>query len=390
MAEEISEKNISENLKIEDRYKLTFIQMDERFINLELAIGDLNEKIKSLDLKAISDLKQKIEDLEDMAMVENFGVLELKKLLDTWEKKIENVSKENKLPLSPENLNEISSLVLPNLESSIALKVEERLSKIGNVTAPADIASLEKKVSSLSNQLNTLIIDVREKNKTVDQEMIQKIVSEISDLRTEFSKEIIYLKEKIEGEKSTKSEIDIKFLGSRVNTLKETIDYILNRKTELDLKVQNLEKGLAVMRGMTEQIIPDENLKRLDIKIDSLEKGIENWEKKFENLERLAGISQEFERKLEAIKKTEGQVEHFMMPIEINRRLEVLEEKINSLKEEIEQPKEKPYESKPDILDEQINELLNKIIFLESRIRAIESMLLKGQQTSKAQPVILE
>ncbi|MHA1743339.1 MAG: hypothetical protein ACTSV6_03695, partial [Candidatus Heimdallarchaeota archaeon] len=56
--------------KVEDKFKLSLLQIEKRFVDLEVALGELNEKIKKVDVKAISEMKQRMEDIEDLIMVE--------------------------------------------------------------------------------------------------------------------------------------------------------------------------------------------------------------------------------------------------------------------------------------------------------------------------------
>jgi len=223
-----------ENVEIEDRYRLTFLQMDKRFINLELAIGDLSEKIKglkSVDSETINAVQERLDDLEDLTMVENLGGLELKKTLDSINSQIADLSKRT-ASVSPEEIQKV--------EASILQKVNERVSSLP--PAPLNQTGLQEEIARLN-----------ERTKNLETGVIQKIVSEISDLRTETSKEIRNLNDQISGIGATKSDIDIKFLSSRLNSLKDSVEFMLNRKAETDIKLENLQKALSQIALKVEQ-----------------------------------------------------------------------------------------------------------------------------------------
>lgn len=81
------------------------------------------------------------------------------------------------------------------------------------------------------------------------------------------------------GISATKSDIDIKFLSSRLNSLKENVDYLINRKAEVDMKLDNFQKAMAQFILKTEQMIatrPEPEVAPLvSRRLDALEERIE-------------------------------------------------------------------------------------------------------------------
>jgi hypothetical protein len=362
-----------------DKYKLTLLQIDKRFVDLELAVGELSEKIKAFDPQVIADLQEKIDSLDSLIMTESLGVMEFKKMMENLEKRFEEIPKE--AALSPENLNKLTSSILPALESSILPKIETRISeierKLTSISIKPSSPELEQRLENISAELKNLVAytqneikNIKEKIRPFDQEIVQKIVSEVSDLRTEVSKEIRYIKEKIEGERATKSDIDLKFLGSRVNTLKESVDFLLNRKVEIDQKIENLEKALARLSGMTGETLPE-----------GVIEDVENARKELiKKIERAEEVSQELEKKLELVKKVEGPAP-FVIPEKINERLASLEKKLSLLESEILPGK------MPTFPGKEISELISRIRALEARINALERA---PQKPKKVEPIVLE
>lgn len=281
----------------ENKYKFSFLQIEKRLVNLEIAIGELSEKIKKVDVKSLSGIQEKVDELEDFLLVENAGVVELKKIMEKIEKGV-------------------------------------------------DIKSLPS------------------------QDVINKIVSEVADLRSELNKEIVYLKEKVEGEEATKSDIDIKFLSSRVKSLKENVDFLVNRKVEIDQKIQSMEKEIANIRGMSQEIAPgqfkpidNDALLKLSSRVDNLEKSAaaitERIGETIDLLENMKGIAKETGG-LQVSENIEGRVKN-------------LEERIGDVEKS----------GGKGIAD--LDVIIGKIMQLESRIAALEKLLVSGKH-----PIVLE
>lgn len=305
-----------EKTDVEDKYKLAFLQIDKRLINLELALGELNEKIKNLkviDSETANTIQERLEDLEDLIMVENLGGVELKKTLEGINSQIDELSKKTAI-LPPEEYQKI--------EASLLQKIDEKIS-----TLPSSPSTLQEEVGRLNERIKVLETDV-----------VQKIVSEVADLRNEMSKEIRDVKDRVSGLGTIKPDIDIKFLSSRLNSLKENVEYLLNRKTEIDMRMENLQKMLAQLALKAEQT---------PVEKPSIE-----------------------------------------IPSSIEQRISSLEDKVGLLADklrtrEIDEGKREV----PMALNMQINELLDKIVNLESRLRAVEGGI---QKSTKIEPVIVE
>lgn len=509
------EESSSQKGDSENKYKFALLQVDKRLVNLEIAVGEINEKVgglKSFDQETLDEIKERIDDLEDLSMVENLGGTELKKTLEDINSKTNELSQKTdllsgemkKIQIPAPQTEQIASLKdeitrmgeeIEPLETSLLKKIDERVSEISLPTdkivnfekeiagvkeritklalktenlalkteemaaagplaevQPAverRISSLEEKVGELPNeiyenfqkaikseskeisrlaekiddfesefanlkektrplgnvkdemkQLESSILKrvndkitgisllseqmvklgneiagiedrikssvdieerirplqeevsrLKEKTSPMGTEVIQRVVSEVADLRTETSREIKEIKDRISGISVTKSDIDIKFLSSRLNSLKESVDYLINRKAEIDMKLENFQKAMAQFVLKTEQIVAA---------------------------------------------KPAAEV-----PSSVNRRLSALEEKVEELPNEIFENFQKAMSqaaSKPEQtggekakksfggLDVEINELLAKIDFLENRLKTLEKEKMKS---GKGEPVIV-
>lgn len=431
--EEVPEKKVEGLEGREGSVKRKQLLLEKRFVDMELGFDELKQKIESLDPKVISEVLQRIEDLEDLALIDSLGVTEIKKMLEDVKKRYEEVaSRKPVISMSPEDVEKITSSIMPVVQSSVSpieKKVEEKLNEmsaekekirnllesiekryeelakrkpvvsmgpedLGRITSSvmpviesAVLPKIEQKVEDrlkaistesgihlAAEDLDKSIADIKkevgylkDKIKPLETEVIQKIVSEIADLRTETGKEIMDIKDRIEGVGATKSDIDIKFLSSRVNALKENIDYLLNRKTETDMKIENLRKAVAKIAEnavSTDIIETIEKSKRVLVDLGNRIESIENSLKSFETA------------------KTTGSEKLYKKIVDM----------YNEMNKELEEAKKLTTAQAlkagpPTSLDTQIDELLNRIIFLESRMRAIEKTL---EKKDKSGPIILE
>ena len=357
---EVKEAQPKEEKKVEESLQRKMLLLEKKFIDMELSFEELKEKIKGADSNVLTDIEQRLGDLEDMGLVDALGVSELNNLLGNIEKRYEELaSRKPVISMTPEDIGKISISVMPVVEAAVISKVEDRLKAIPTVAhvAPED---LDKALVGIKGDIEYL----KGRTKPVEQEILQKVVSEIADLRTETGKEIREVKDKIEGVATTKSDIDIKFLSSRVNAMKENVDFMMNRKAETDMKIENLKKAiLKIAEGAvsTDIIRAIENNERILADLTERVGSIENSLKTSESSEsgkvfykKISSMYDEMNKKLEEAKRTPS---------------------IQSFKTE-------PLTAS----DAQINELIDKIIFLESRMKAIENSLeRKGRD-----PIILE
>jgi len=458
--------------------KTDLLKIEKRVIDLELAVTELKEGIQSIDVSMIPELKEKVEDLEDLIMVEQAGILELKKLLEE--------SKPEK-PAIPEDLE----TRLKSVESSIPNLVEktELESKLENMQK--DISSLTGKPVSVETESLYSRFTQLENNLSALKSQTDSIIKDLYERIKEISAKTMEFKQPT---------IDFDLLASRVEVEKESIDELSKKKLELDLKLTEMGRKIDIlenkMRGTSDQQTMEglkSNRKEIattNVRIDSLERvarelmgNVQNLErsmKKFESLERVSLLSKDIEDKIERFKFIEDETRRLSSRVEliydtIDRRLEKIKdiergfpelaETVSKLSQEIDKNKievlektkqeisdrteglrsfskqaeslerkmkelkageinriltdvttkiaviesklslmETDYRKKieefasaarekivevkaPSFLDEQIKELVNRIVFLESRLMGIESMM---REKREALPIIIE
>jgi chromosome segregation ATPase len=388
---------------IEDKFKLSLLQIEKRFVDLEVALGELNEKLKAVDVASISELKERVDDIEDLIMVEQAGIIELKKMLE------ENIQASQVAPV-------------------VANVPKEEIEKI-----------ISTSISNLQSQL-----EKTEKN-------IQSIINEISELRTEINNEITRIKERIG---SSPLYADVQFITNRVRDLKNTVDSLLNMKVEVDSRILNLERSLVEIseeKGISPSVLKE--LENMKFKIEELEKttqetlkviklnekgleekvktlsDIENTYSKFnqlyfeaqKNLQELTKVDLKIKDSMKIYEERLKNLENGLVEIkslvqkkitpelidkkvlEVENNLNITQQQISELNKKILGFEDrisvletftKDFDEKIsktelpiEIIDKQMNELLSKIIFLETKLEALERML---QQPAKVEPIILE
>ncbi|MEM5772885.1 MAG: hypothetical protein QXL86_01510 [Candidatus Aenigmatarchaeota archaeon] len=323
-------------------------EFEPEIVKLKEELKEMEEKIKSIfsKLSEINQLKEKTEKIEPSLLKkveENIsGLRDKLNEIENRTKQIEEISKslisiEEKMIELREKIRLTESSVNKNVDEKISvlpllseqvLSLSEAFSKVKEEID--EFKSRTEQIVGLQNEVKRL----NERIKPLETQVIQRVASEISDLRAETSKEIKDIKDKISGIIATKSEIDIKFLSSRLNSLKENVDYLLNRKAEFDMKIDNLQKALTKLIEKVDEIasrpeIPssvEEKLARMESRIEAMPNEI------FENLK--AALSQlPGKSKIEKKEMSKpSDVDHTVK--ELLKKISSLESKLVSLEEE--------------------------------------------------------
>ena len=348
------------------------LQIEKRLVDLELVVTELKESIeniKSIDVSMVPDLNQKVEDVEDLVMVEQAGIIELKKMLEeekgaqtpapmtleleeklkTFEEKITSLQTPA-TPSVPIDVTGLQEQIQKTINEITNIKEEMDMLKGGTTTGKSGVdvqflsSKIEERINKLEGRMTSLQKaapgDVRDL-----QEQIQTIVKEIIDLRSEMIEEISKLSKEMAS--GGKSGIDVQFLSSKLDSLKTVTDNLIGKKKETDLKIQTMEKALDEIR--TKEKMPASFTGEMKIarnewltvndRVDSLEKRIieiipkmETELNKFENLKRTVLSGNELSENKELSSKVE------MIYKDVNEKfnkVKYLEEKVSELREEI-------------------------------------------------------
>lgn len=357
----------------EEKFKISLINLEKKILDLESVVGELSGQVKEIGLDKI---RSKIEELEDLTMVSNLALLDLKRRIE--EKK-----------LTDEELQRIVDEVKPDVAARLvefkkefAQKIPELGKGLTNLKKEtnqlrADLKVLDQQIkefmeSPLLGELDSKVArlemglkevrrkhgdfersvlklssdfrNFRKKISQLEERDIKKILSEISSSRGEFSREIREVREQLESLMEKTSGIDVALLSSKFNNLKESVDYLLNRKVETDMKLRSLEDMLSKIVG-GEGVPSDKILK---------------------GLEKLS----------ERLRTLEGEVKHLKVSTleELNTRVDELERSVKMLRIASVPAPEFPSE---------VIQTIRKMKELESRVRVLESVPKKAIEESE-------
>jgi chromosome segregation ATPase len=285
------------------------LKVEKRVIDLELGIAELKATRKAIDIKAISDLKKKVEDLEDMVLVEDAGMIEIKRILDSIQSKIAEVE------ISPELREKVS-----RLETEII-----SLTKKAPPTA-VEMETLHGKITEMAEELSTFKIRLEEGLKAIEEK-----------IRTMEEKQALI---KPPG-------VDFDLLSSKIEALRGSMDELSKKRIEMDLRIAEIAKKFEIMEkrmreSLSEKVLDEIRINKKEIigtnaRIDSIERvtrdlisslrNVETSIKKFESLEKASMLSKEIEEKIERFKFIEDETKRLSSRIEkiydsIDRRLD--------------------------------------------------------------------
>lgn len=369
----------------EGRLKIKFESMDKRFTNLELALGELSEKLSkapSVEQETVNDMQKRIDDIENLVAVEQVGVVELQKIMGSIDQKF----------------NESKSLLSKDAQDLFQRigSIEQKLGVLSSEKVGADLMNLEIKMEKISTELDRTLENTKdeiekltERTKLIDPEVITKIVKEVTELRSDLSKEIRDIKEKMNSEDSTRAEVEMKFLVSRVNSIKENVDFLINRKAEIDQKIETIEKDLSKIANTKFETLTGvntlkENLdflmsrkSEVDQKVDILDKKIGKFgNARFEILTKLNSLKES----LDFLLKRRG---------EIDQKVEGMDQRIEDVQKNLLNIANSKFESLGEEFFKKLDLDKQGLIRLNSRIDHIEKELRKSLErlsSAKQQP----
>jgi chromosome segregation ATPase len=402
--------------RTENKFKLTLVQMDKRFVDLETAITELREKAKEPPVQPISPLQQKIDDLEDLIMVEQAGVVELKKMMEEAKLKFGQAS-------------DLTSVV-SKLNERLAFIEKEALSLKQKIVPKTE---LEDRIRKMQTDISS--VSVRSPPTSLEMESLHKNFEDLNNQLTSFSSRtennLKGLFDKIKEMESKQSiqrpGIDFDLLSSKIESLRISLDSIIKKKIEMDLKMAEFEKKFEIIESRIRESISEsimdemknnrKDLMTTNIRVESLERvfrellssiqNLENSMKKFESLEKITFLGKDIENKIEKFKFIEEEMKRLSSKVElmygdIEKRLMVmsgLERNVPKLNERISSLQKEFDKARIDIgnkvgndsikvlegrIDERSNEIRNRLIDFNNRIQSTESMLAKTNEKVNA------
>ena len=334
--------------------KSDLLKIEKRIIDLELTVSEMKDSAKNLDYSAVSDFKQRIEELEDLIMVEQAGISELKEMME------ETDTPEILEGKVDENLEKR----VRNVESSITKLVERAdfESKLGNI---------EKKLSDVPNQ-NPAEMD------NLYNKFIQ-LQDELSELRLKLDgiSKGIAEKAKESSTKKEKPDYDLNALSSKISEIVQRVNFLEKKVKESDVsqfekEISKVSKDLVDNRSLLEQ-----QIKEISGKLASFESKIREIEDT--TADKFSNISQKIEKSKKEL-ESKGNVS--ARDVESSVEKEMAKTLNSMLKEAGIEDMGKDLRKALDKIDE----ISDKIKSLESRIKPLEKM----QKVHAQSPIIIE
>ena len=254
----------------EENLKLKFLDLEKKFVELEMNVSKINESLKKLEATKLNEVLERFEEIEDLVMIENAAVVELKELLeasntDEIKKDLDAIKKDFE-----EKINNINSV----LSSSLS-EIRESIAKISSDTEK--IKELEQRIEKVESSLafipkiieeGDLIEGLGKIVKTHD-ETIESIKRELEEIRV--------LKEKMEEElnKRIPSSLleDFVKLGNELSLLKVNVSSLSKQLDEIyrDVKLLKPEMIREAISKMTElKVETEERVKEVNDLIASI------------------------------------------------------------------------------------------------------------------------
>jgi DNA repair exonuclease SbcCD ATPase subunit len=290
---------------------MTLLQIERRFLDLESEFSEIKEKLKDWKVEALPEIQQKIEGLEDLIMVEQAAIIELKKMLE---------EPKEKEATTPEEIEAIN-FKLSELEKKIG---KAQSIPISSGAAPKiseeDAASIAKDVDSLKLSLDSRISDLESKVKGIESKQTVSVPSpttgtgttkDIADRVSEIEKNLAEIKQSQDGVK--KLEDNLKKMGEDLAGAKtrdtkplvlanvpgrlevhitDIVNEISSLRSSVEKRVRELDRRLGLLET-TKSIKPTADYDFLSSKVESMKAGIDLLtDKKVETDLKIAGLEE--------------------------------------------------------------------------------------------------
>lgn len=212
------------------------LEVEKKLIDLQLSISKLEERISGMETPKIEetpnainksdidDIKQRLEDAEDLVMLEQAGILEMKKIIE----------EQNGKPASP-GLEE----KIKDMETRMETMVNAPACSAGTEDFSNKIADVESRISSLSSAVDS-IRNMSEEMKKMGAEPVTK-TEVVHDFPTHKIEEL----EKKVGNLSNKdNEIgekldgfynkDLKLMASKIEAIEKSVQSLSSKTVKID------------------------------------------------------------------------------------------------------------------------------------------------------------
>lgn len=353
--------------------KTKILQLEKRFVEADLAVNEVKDLLKQADVGSFPDLRQRVNDLEDLIVVENVGITELKNMLIALQEGL----KRKVPPEFEKKVNKMDERIV-GLESSI-----KELPARREMISPERFAELEKNLQNVNAQLGVLNDKVENLKPSTSVGLLTKRIDEMGDeLDTRIrgiEGDLAFVKEK-----STTFSVpetlakDIEEARSNFTINNARLEAMENAMKEFATNVQAIKqdiKGSAHVEGLEQMV------KEYGKELDKLKPAI----KKMASFEKITNLKEDVENKLEEFRVLQEETEKLAKKTKsmysgVDKRAEIvkefesnlpaLTESINELKKDVDKTKSslskkmkivKDFEVQLPVITESINKLEKKL-----------------------------
>ncbi|MEM0333142.1 MAG: hypothetical protein QXX30_01610 [Candidatus Aenigmatarchaeota archaeon] len=346
----------------ENNLKIKILELEKRLVELEMAISSIKEKLKDMENINVREILDKVEELEDLFLIESASLTELKNLLETeltgeLESKIENYKNLNEEKIS-EIGNKISE-IMQNIEGLQKVKEDylNEKQKIGNLNEEIEnikklLEEMKKKIEDISLSFSVVSQEVNEKLEKLD-ETKKKMEEELNKrLPESFLTDFVKLENEVALMKVNFSSIskeverifsDVQLL--KPDVIKEVLARVIEIKGEIENKMQETISLISSISGSKEKI---KEIPIIEAKVEEIYKDLNKIKSNIElistqlslfssknDLEEIKKVVENLSSNLENIKKNVIEKEKFEYLekdlIDIKKRLDNSEKEINKV-----------------------------------------------------------
>ena len=312
MFEEQSRIDMETVVKPEDKFKLSLLNIQKRFVDIEFAISEIAARVKDIDPENLKTLDQRIESLEDMIMVEQAGVHELKHIMQNVDNVFQTTATLRDVEDMRERVRRVENLARAAAEmtdlpaelsqetrqriKSVEDNVAELMDKSVEVVSPMEVAEMRRSLGNLDERVSLMRMSVEDLKRNIDKRV----------------------QDGIKGAQITTA--DFGFISTKINSLKTAIDILSDKRIENEMKITALEQRLANVHAgeggdspLSEKMIDELRTMKRDVegaklRMDSVERVVQETAKtahdaeaasrRFEGFEKLSGLQAEIDDKL--------------------------------------------------------------------------------------------
>lgn len=381
--------------------KKDVLQIQKKIADLELTATELKEALSKFDTAVLDELNQRVGDVEDLTMVENAAVIELKKMLEGTVTKTEQPQETVPTQLE-ERLNsleqKVSGIAVPNVEeikSSIAASLP--------VAPTVDTTSFEEKINEIKSGFDSLQTSLNDKVADFEGRVSQMkntltYLPDLNTLRADLKNEVL------------SSMPDYNMIRSDMQSTVEAF------KSEFAVEKEKMETALEMVKSQIEKPLPERAVQELEkirndwlvniAKVEAVEKFVENFSnemnqlkpiiKKLETFEKLMDLQTEITEKLDAFKEYRDHIENAMtknedvekriqrevsrmkntekMFSQIDHSLSILSKEMEKNKREVDEVV-RPLEDRIESVSKNVKDFQDVSMSLDKRFDSMEKMI---------------